>query len=377
MNTSPDVPLKDTTDGKSYTDEEIRLLRGRWQPRHVQAIAGWIKSGALPEQVPACISRISSPKGDAGQLGVLDLRGIDMREAFQDGGVPAARGVGLARARLEYSDLSNAPLQGLFFNWAHLEFSKLTSAFLAGADFSNAILDSSDLQFADLKGARLRKASMRKANLSYADLSNSLLVEGSLLDANLEYSDLSGANLIRANIQGANLSNVKLDETLFTDVAWKPLSSQTDGLSLYVNFETDNAKYADPLFAQHVRQVEFIRRCKETWPKPVFWLWKATCDCGRSSLRLLFVCSILVIFFASVFFLSHAAGVPLVKHDAVGGAPSFGATLYATTASFLLYSELAPCNCAGAALVILQSVCGFVALGALISIFCSRVLPPQ
>jgi len=78
-----------------------------------------------------------------------------------------------------------------------------------------------DLSEADLQGVRLKRADLIGANFYKALLGEADLTETYLNGANLTGADLSWTNFHGADLSGANLSEVKLYETIFSDVNFK------------------------------------------------------------------------------------------------------------------------------------------------------------
>lgn len=112
--------------------------------------------------------RAARDRGEAVNLGKLDLRGLDLS------------GLHLVNASLGWSKLEQA----------NLTRARLSRANLIGADLQRAILVGADLSFADVRQALLQNAVLRQANLSRADLSKANLCGADLSEADLTYAIL-------------------------------------------------------------------------------------------------------------------------------------------------------------------------------------------
>jgi len=434
MHTSREVPLKDLSEGESYTWDEIKFLKERWSESDAEAVSEWVEAGAQESERPIFVPRISYSERGAQ---VPDLRGIrltltkprsenDRRVGLSDQHLEHAD---LSSAHLEHADLSHAHLEHAVLFEAHLDHAQLAAAHLEhavlllahleGANLAWAHLEHADLsvahledavllvahlEHAQLMGAHLEHAQLTGAHLEHADLSEAYLEHAHLSQAHLEHASLwaahlgqadlsyahlqhavltmahlEHADLLDADIVGANLSAVYLDGTGFRNVVWREKGSPGPSPDCFRDFDVRGIRYSDPLFDQFVRQSEFIRRCSETWPKPVFLAWELTCNCGRSLWRWLFSCAVVTFLFALVYLWSWALGLQLLKVHAPGGEGSLLAYLYFSVVTFstLGFGDVTPAHCLGEVLVILEVLIGYIFLGGLISIFTMKLLPPR
>src|SRR6266699_2547888 len=111
---------------------------------------------------------------------------------------------------LNGANLSQTNLSGADFTDANLTDANLTSANLSRTNFDSTKLQDADLTGANVKEAKIRKADLRRVNLSEANLCAKELTGANLSGANLSGANLSGANLSGANLSGANLSGANL-----------------------------------------------------------------------------------------------------------------------------------------------------------------------
>ena len=155
-------------------------------------------------------------------------------------------------------------------------------------------------------------------------------------------------------------------------------SRKPDG-RLFEGFDVRGIRYSDPLFDQFVRQSEFIRGCSETWPRWLFWLWKKTCNCGRSIGSWLVTCAIIIVLFGGLFAASQSWKTPLVRPDKEREATETGYTPFyfsIVTFSTLGFGDVTPCRLAGELLVTFEVFLGYVMLGGLITILATKFVPP-
>jgi len=356
MDTSREVPFKDISGGQTYSADEIAFLKTRWSDGDRSAIARWLASGAqFKDRPPQLLRTFHTDRNPR----TYDLRGIDVTRVKLVGSEPPRMSsrIDLAGARLEFANLSGVNLRRADLKHAHLEHAALVRALL---------------EYADLRWASLHGASLVNAVLSHVRLAEAELVGADLNYARLDRADLTGANLLRAN-----LSNVFVDDTVFLNVTWRPKGRSRPDPDLYRNLDLRGVWYSDPLFDQFVRQSEFIRRCRQTWPGPVYWLWKLTCDCGRSLQRWLLTCGTVIALFWALFSWADAVGSPLV--EIAGHRPSWLTHLYVSVGMFLTlgWASTAPVGWAGELAMIVEAAVGYVLLAGLISIFATKMLPPR
>jgi len=330
------VPLKHPLKRQEYTEEEIQGLKNWWTQKDVDGVAEWLDGGTEGDP-PTCVE-VHEEKIDGNMEKVHDLRGINLSGKLRRDWTDDDSKITLSFARLDYANLQGG----------HLERAYLARAWL---------------DHADLRGAHLKKASFASARLDDADLRRA-----DLTDANLPKTILT-----KANIRGARFIHVYVAETVFRDVLWEPEAS------LFEGFDVRGIRCSDPLFDQFVRQSEFIRRCRETWPKWVFWPWKKTCDCGRNVPKWLVTCALVMLAFAFLFTLSGWLGVPLLRPRNAEIGEGFLTHLYFSVVTFstLGFGDVTPCNWGGKIAVIVEVFFGYVMLGMLISIFTMKLVPPR
>src|SRR6266566_367526 len=130
-----------------------------------------------------------------------DLRNVDFTETD-------LKGANLTGANLNGANLSQTNLSGADFTDANLTDANLTRANLSRANLSGAILSGANLKWATLTGANLQGADLQQANVCEADLQR----------ANLSEANLCGANLSGCHIYAISAWNVRLEETIQTNL---------------------------------------------------------------------------------------------------------------------------------------------------------------
>ena len=372
-----------------------------WQPATTPELQGAKLRGVNLERANLRLAILEGVDLEGANLGGADLLRANLAEANLEG-------ADLGGARLEEADMANATLRRTRLYEANLKGATLTCADLNGAFLSQAQISGADLSWADLGGAHLGEADLTAANLEDADLSGATLERAHLAGANLMGATLQGAdltdaclreayvgcakleeaNLTRAVLEGTDFSHsslrgtvfshAKTHRTVFSETEWLAEDGSLPDPVLYTGLDIRGIRYSDPLFDQFVMQSEFIRRSKETWPKPAFSLWKLTCDCGRSVTRWLACCAAIIIAFAIVFGAAYHLGTPLVAVTRQAGATWLTHVYFSVvTFSTLGFGDVTPCNWLGEFLVMLEVLIGYAMLGGAISIFTAKFIPPR
>jgi len=302
--------------------------------------------------------------------------------------IPQLREARLICKHLEGADLEGADLKGALLSGARLKKARLEGADLRGAHLDGAHLEEAHLGLGPvietsaegkftLDGprvpTRLVRAQLPRAHLDGADLTGADLEEANLEGANLEAADFTGARL-----RGATLAYARTDGTVLSEVKWRAEDGSFPDPAKYEGFDVRGVRYSDPLFDQFVRQSEFIRRCRETWPRWLFWLWEQTCDCGRSLQRCLLTCALIVLDFGLCFDAAAKVGCPLVQPTPDSVATWLTPFYFSVvTFSTLGFGDVTPCNIVGQLVVMLEVLLGYAMLGGAISIFTTKFIPPH
>ena len=248
----------------------------------------------------------------------------------------------LKRANLRYADLKDAVMSGAQLNGANLFVAKAQKASLGSASLEHCNLSSSDLH-----GAYLSKANLRMANLSAANLSQ----------ANLWDADLRGALLNRVNLEGAHVSGVKFLRS---------------SLQLaYQGIRVDTC-HGSQVFKSFARDQDYIEELRNSGRKGnmIFWIWWSLADCGRSIARWAAWSFFLAILFAAIYYVLGPS------HISVDKLPfSFASMAYYSVVTFttLGFGDIKPASEAGALVVTMEVITGYMMLGGLISIMATKV----
>lgn len=406
------IPFKKLHEGEKYTEDELHKLRTYWTEERTRDVAAWIDAGMPANAVPEFVLKLTRRLGPLAQTR-CDLRGIDFRGRF-----PNPRGTesprpdfwrdhlehaNLAGTHLEHTNLKRAHLEHAILMGAQLEHANLTDAHLEYADLHGAHLDHANLENAHLEHAHLSWAHLEHADLHAVHLEHASLFGVHLEHANLEVAHLEHANLTLAEILETNFTGVYLDDTVLSLLRWQDERRRDPEATMFRFFDIRGVRYSDPLFDRWVKQANFIWRCRETWwnpwaslakrlrnrkqapkergwfsrklskwPPPLWLLWKMTCNCGRGFWRWVGWCLGIAIVFGFIFWLGGIVEVPGRHHNEL-------TYFYFSIVTFttLGFGDVTPTGNAGEIWVMLEVILGYVALGGLISIFTTKLVPPR
>ncbi len=332
------VPVYDIELGERYSKKEVESLRNRWSDEKVDEVVEWLNASTPKHSRPKWLKYV-------GTLGQKQWRGPDLRGIDLSG-----RGI-CAPAQ----DSPQVVLQGV-----HFEYAKLDRVDLRRADLTQAHFEHSDLGSAQLEGAALVGVHLRHANLSKANLKESVMES--------------------AHIWGANLSDVLLKETSFWNAEWRSAKGRKPDPRSFHGFDVRGIRYSDPLFDKWVRQSNSIHRVRERCPV-FYWLWKVSCNCGRSFLLWVAWCVLLAGLFGLIYHGCHEwgwLGGEVVRLKA-GYEPNLMTYMYFSVVTFttLGFGDVTPVGHLGEVLVTIEVILGYVGLGGLISIFTTKLIPPR
>ena len=282
----------------------------------------------------------------------------------------------------EYKDLMEAlrPLPGGV---------EKVSQDLRGVSLRKEDLSGAKLMFADLSGSYLVGAKLPGAYLSEADLSGAILMKAKLpgailVGAKLSGTDLAGAKLPGADLRVANLSNSKS----WVGVRWNPKHrvwprikrfdfrgkklKPSERKTVFGNNDIRNANWAGAaLLKRYVEDENFLAEYvkRPGWRhKAVSWLWKWTCDYGRSFGRWAVMSLVLALFFGGLY-----ATHPTWFQQEMGPlSPWYFSVVTFTTLGFGDLTPKPECWQAQA-WVMVEVILGYIMLGGLISIFANKL----
>lgn len=287
-------------------------------------------------------------------------------------------GADLTEADLTEADLSDAVLRGTKLHAANLYRARLAGADLLMADLSEAELrdcqaEGAGFGAADLTGARLAGARLREASLSRSTLVGADLCVADLSAARLQEADLSGANLAGADLRGADLSGARVDRASFRDCDLR--DACFSGLLGFASADWIGVdlREADFRHAHEIRRLildeNFLWEFRtQGWSSELLYrLWHLTSDCGRSLGRWGICTLTLNVVFALLFL--------TVDIDYGHHAPGLLSSFYfsVVTLATLGYGDIVPASPVAQALVILEVMFGYLALGGLISILANKM----
>jgi len=359
----------------------------------------WLKSG-----------RKNGSRADlsGADLDGLDFSGADLSGAMMQGA--SLRNANLTDAKLIHTDLSDASLQGACLTRANLLLTDFTAADLRdadlssttpsaseqgmgrtprgprfkdadlrGADLGSAYCYVSDFSGASLSGAHMSNAFLERANIANNDLCELDFSNADLSGANLEGSDLTGARLtgavlIHANLQSATLSDADVSGASMQSANFA--DAKVDGIRYdrRARFRgiRVNSCYGSSRFRRHAEDQDFIEEFKEAHPF-YYTLWLGLTDCGRSMGRVVIWSAGLALLFAILYYLLGEEAFIVAPSDTLGWSPFTLIYYSVVTITTLGMDGISPRTQAAAALVMFESVMGYLMLGILISILATKV----
>ena len=254
----------------------------------------------------------------------VDLQGMDLRASD------------FKRAKLFRANLNNTNLHDSNFSSSDLRSTSLKNAFMVEANLANADLSKTQLQCANLHGANLTQASLERANMEASDLSA---------------CDVRGAILKDANLEGANVFAIKFDR-----------------LANYSGIRVSTC-YGSAQFRRFAQDEDFIQEFKRKHPN-LYLLWYVLTDCGRSLYRVLFMSFLVTMTFSLIYFKLGAEHFNIAYLDWNLFTLFYFSVITFTTLGF---GDIAPASNLASALVMLEVIFGYMALGVLIAILADRI----
>lgn len=344
-------------------------------------------------QLPQDQQPANEPSGASGLLDALRRR-RDEGEELPAADLPLQmQGQRLIRVDLAGLDLSRANFEGADLSGADLRGSQLMGARLDGAILHATQLEGAELLGASLKGAECTEATCQRAGFGGADLTDARFVSATLDGATLTRATVGGADFRAASMQGTRLLELDLDGAIFdtADLREADLSSSRVGKASFHGADLRGARlrglrdyrgavwvgadirHADFcggwLLRRHVLDENYLHEFRNQSPTHewVYKLWWATSDCGRSVTRWAAWTSLLCVVFAGLY--AVVGGVDY------GGSTSLLDPLYFSVVTFttLGYGDFLPVTTAAKMLVILEVICGYMALGGVLSILATKM----
>ncbi|MDJ0847847.1 MAG: pentapeptide repeat-containing protein [Myxococcota bacterium] len=333
-------------------------------------------------------AQAAAPAASAAEAAIAALR--DGRKL--EPGSTALHGARLVESDLSGLDLAGADLGGADLSGSDLRRSNLSGACLEGAVLFRSRLDGAEFLGSDLRGANLEGcaaegagfggADLGQARLSRARLANATFTKARLAGAKLDCSELRGARLLEADLSGADLTSADLRdadliETRVAGAVFDRSDLRNATFSRVTGFEQASWIHAD------VRDVDFrgafrLRRFildenylhelrnRSRGGAIAYWVWWVSSDCGRSFARLGLWVAFLLVAFAALY---QQVNVDWGRH-ATELSPLYYSVVTLTT---LGYGDVVPASTAAQVVAMVEVVVGYLALGALISIFANKV----
>jgi len=254
--------------------------------------------------------------------------------------------------------VSGPILNDIDFSHCNMYRVNLKGAHLAGANFEHAMLHEACLADAFLVGAVMKSCDLVSACLEEATLDAVDFREASLISTNLRSSHLS-----QADIRGANLRYAELSEAKIHGITY---NSKTRFRGIDVT-----GIRGCPSFKQFAMDQDYIEEMKESRGKiPLYLIWKATSNCGRSWGRwALWSCSFALGY--AIWF--HSLGE--ASFHSLHLKWSFWTALYYSIITFttLGFGDITPTTSLAALAVALEVLTGYVMLGGLVALIALRI----
>jgi uncharacterized protein YjbI with pentapeptide repeats len=317
------------------------------------------------------------------------------------------------RANLLQASLFRAKIKEAKFENAELKEAGLGQANLNKADLSNANLEKCNLERANLKEANLENANLESANLEYtildhANLKNAILTNADLkgahlwathlTGANLDYANLNGARFVVAFLEGAYLRGANLEDAFFVGTFLQGTNfraSIVNGRTWINTWELDNQTDFREVALGNVRIKSSTKQLLEynkrrlnwedwyknhkwkQWPVRIFWYMS---EYGTSTLRVILSFMIIVSFFSILYYFFGLMGLDIVDNLFEYQGQRYKKGLRFEILIRSIYFSIVTMTTLGFGdihanrnsftgqfIVIIQVICGYLLLGALIT----------
>ncbi len=298
----------------------------------------------------------------------------------------------LAGADMAGLDLSGADLSGSDLSGANLAGSRLIGADLRGATLHGANLEdaefmSADLREADLSDCRAARAGFGKARLAGAtmfgaQLANATFTGAGLKGADLRVADLRGARMVGAELEGGCFENVVATGADLTDCSVAGASfkgsdfreARFRGIEGYrtanwIGCDIRNVDFAGAmLLRRHVLDENYLDEFRRQSPvhEWVYRAWWLSSDCGRSLARWGAWTALVAVVYGALFAL---VAIDYGDHETILSPLYFSIVTFTT----LGYGDVLPASAPAQVLVLSEVVCGYLALGGLLSIMANKL----
>ncbi len=302
------------------------------------------------------------------------------------------RGMSFAGEDLSRLDLSNMDLSNVNFtdaNLAHAQLfnSDLTGAMLQGANLRRANLTGANLTAANLDEiravracfgmARIENAVCFRGHLELCSFSRAVIKHADFRCSNMKRSrfreaDLSETDFTEADLQGADMSLCTVAGCIFNNADLRDARlRQIRGYrrAQWIGTDIRDINFAGAyLMRRFVKDQNYLKEFRERnrVNSMLYYVWKATSDCGRSMALWCVWIIIFTLFFAWVY--------TMVGID-YGTYPTPISALYFSVVTFttLGYGDIRPSTAAGEMAAMAEVIIGYMMLGGLLSILSNKM----
>ncbi len=317
-----------------------------------------IKEGHMPRSAkPESLRGLSFAGED---LSGFDLSGIDLSNT------------NFSNANLRHAQLYNCNMRGAMLTGANLRRANLT-----GADLTEANMDGVKAVRAGFGMACLERATCFQGHLELCSFSKARLHHADFKCADLKCSrfreaDLTGADFTEANMQGTDLSLSIVRDCIFNNADLR--DSRLRQISGYrkahwLGTDMRNINFAGAyLMRRFVNDQNYLKefREKNSLNAVMYYIWKATSDCGRSmSLWCVWIIAI-TLFFAWIY---TTVGIDYGTHPTKLSAVYFSVVTFTT----LGYGDIRPSTVGGQVAAMAEVIIGYMMLGGLLSILSNKM----
>jgi uncharacterized protein YjbI with pentapeptide repeats len=286
----------------------------------------------------------------------IDPKKINMRMAY------------LCKADLHGINLEWVNLQDAELAWADLHGAYLFRADLRNADLEQVDLHRATIEFADFRNAHLDLSDIHRAYIWWSNFQGATIMGGDLHDSTMTDNDFQNAYLWDTDFRNADLRRCNFENTAVSGVKYNR-KGRYNGIRVATC-------YGSPQFKRFAQDQDFLEELQERswWGKPLYFIWSALADCGRTPWRWLFWSILLAVWFGLNFFWMGPEAFRLAGdiHDP-NNQPlpfSYGTTIYYSVVTFttLGFGDITPKTPHAAWWVMAEVIVGYIMLGGLISI---------
>ncbi|NKC20029.1 hypothetical protein CWC29_014530 [Pseudoalteromonas sp. S4498] len=261
-----------------------------------------------------------------------------------------------------------------------------SGAWFIGCDFSDSMI-----QEAKFDSAKIIRCKFQDSNIYYTHFLNSSIESSNFKGCtfwhvayercNMAHSVFNESEFKNCSIDHSNISNVDFSRSKLNDIVinfstlCERLKQGTKPLKLSIGCNISNANCSEAL-KHKINENSYIDEFSENRPKSYFF-WLLSSNCGRSGYILGFWASIIVVFFALIYWSLPNGAMNYPDHISDGVQQSFWTHLYYSVITFttLGYGDISPSSILAMALAGGEVIIGFIFLGLLINLFSNKLAP--